>query len=385
VRPLLRPTPRLALLVLATFALALATHAVRAVRARSSLATGAAEWIWKPLGRSESSPLAFCLVRDFYLDPLPARVRLLVSADEEYVLYLNGRRIGSGRYAGASGTPGTPGTPGRRGTRLDSYEVEEQLTPGVNRLEAEVRSGRGAGGFLLALLDGADGRALLGTDERWRVYQRYHPFLLRGLVPLSPKLQLGTGEDVYSWGLPPLGRWGVPQPGPARPLFPDLTDGRPPLPAIRLVLSDPPAPGLPPVARTVFDFGREVTGYLTLELTPDPVQRAGLLYTGVSGVPAVPGARADGAIITIPGRNGWEAACPRRFRYALVVGLAPLAARVLPMNESADPGALLARGLGPAGSVGVLGITPPALRTPVEDEVWRKFQRVPGVARREDL
>lgn len=360
--------------MLATFALALATHAVRAVRARSSLATGAAEWIWKPLGRSESSPLAFCLVRDFYLDPLPARVRLLVSADEEYVLSLNGRRIGSGRYAGASGKPGT---------RLDSYEVGGELTPGVNRLEAEVRSGRGAGGFLLALLDGADGRALLGTDERWRVYQRYHPFLLRGLVPLSPKLQLGTGEDVYSWGLPPLGRWGVPQPGPARPLFPDLTDGRPPLPASRLVLADPPAPGLPPVARTVFDFGREVTGYLSLELTPDPVQRAGLLYTGVSGVPEVPGARPDGAIITIPGRHGWEAACPRRFRYALVVGLAPLAARVQPVDEAANLGTLLPRA--PAGPVGVLGITPPALRTPVEDEVWRKFQRVPGVARREDL
>ncbi len=337
-----------------------------------SLPTGMAEWIWKPLGRSESSPIALFLVRDFYLDPPPAHGRLLVSADEEYVLYLNGRRIGSGRYAAA---------PGRRGALLDSYEVGDQLTPGVNRLQAEVRSGRGAGGFLLALVDGTTGRPLLGTDESWRIYQRDHPYLLRGLVPLSPKLHLGTGEDVFSWGLPPLGRWGVPTPGPARPLFADLTGGRAPLVATRLVLSDPPAPGLPPVERTLFDFGREVTGYLSLELDPDPVQRAALLFTG-RNLPQVPTAPPDGAVITIPGRGSWEAAEPRRFRYALVVGLSPVAARVHSVEEAI---ALPPRALRAPEPKGVLGITPPALRTPVEDEVWRKFERVPGVARGEKL
>jgi hypothetical protein len=242
-----------------------------------------------------------------------------------------------------------------------------------------VRSGRGAGGFLLALVDdteGTTGRPLLGTDETWRLYQRDHPFLLRGLVPLSPKLHLGTGEDIFSWGLPPLGRWGVPAPGPARPLFSDLTDGRESLVASRLVLSDPPAPGLPPVLRTLFDFGHEVTGYLSLELTPDPVQRAALLFTGTD-VPKAPGDRPDGAVITIPGRHAWEAAVPRRFRYALVVGLSPLAARVHSVEETR---AFPPEALHVPEPVGVLGITPPALRTPVEDEVWRKFERVPGVA-----
>jgi hypothetical protein len=315
-------------------------------------------------------------VRDFDLDPPPAHGRLLVAADEEYVLYLNGRRLGSGRYSGSGGF-------GRRWTRLDTYEAGDWLTPGGNRLVAEVRSGRGAGGFLLALVDGVGGRPLLGTDGRWRVYRRDHPFLLRGLVPLSPKLILGTGEDVYSWGLPPLGRWGVPTAGPVRPLFPDLAGERSPLAASRTALADPPAPGLPPVPRTLFDFGREVTGYLHLEVTPDEVQRAGLLYIGVEGVPALSEARPDGAVITIPARRGWEDASPRRFRYALVVGLAPVAARVQPVDEkAAEP--LLPRVL-QTSPVGVLGLVPPPLRTPVEHEVWRKFQRVPGVAGREEL
>ncbi len=33
---------------------------------------------------------------------------------------------------------------------------------------------------------------------------------------------------------------------------------------------------------------------------------------------------------------------------------------------------------------GVLGIVPPPLRTPVEDEVWRELEGVPGVAGREE-
>ncbi|MEA2695354.1 MAG: Alpha-L-rhamnosidase N-terminal domain [Acidobacteriota bacterium] len=370
---------RTALWVLAVFALALGTRAVRAVRARGSLPTGSAEWIWTPLARNESSPVAFCLVRDFDLDPPPVHGRLLVAADEEYVLYLNGRRIGSGRYSAAAA--------GRRGTLLDSYEVGDELTPGGNRLLAEVRSGRGTGGFLLALVEGLSGRPLLGTDLRWRVYRRDHPFLLRGLVPLSPKLILGTGEDVSSWGLPPMGRWGVPAAGPGRPLFADLVGDRAPLTARRTVLSDPPAPGLPPVPRTLFDFGRLVTGYLHLEVKPDEVQRAGLLYTRVEGVPEISAVRPDGAVITIPARHGWEDACPRRFRYALVVGLDPIAARVQPVDEGAAAALLAPAAPTPLASrpAGVLGLVPPPLRTPVENEVWREFQRVPGVAGREDL
>jgi hypothetical protein len=357
-----------------TFALALGSHGVEVARARMSIPTGEAEWIWKPLARSESSPVGFYAVRDFTLDPPPANARLLISADQEYILYLNGRRLGSGRYAS-----------GKRGALLDRYEVADRLAPGGNRLLVEVRSGQGTGGLLLALVDGASGRPLLGTDERWRLFRRDHPFLLRGLVPISPKLELGEGEDIFSWGLPPMGRWGVPTVGPERPLYPDLVGHLPAVAAPRpLLLTHSLGRDLPPVPRTVFDFGHEVTGYLHLTLAPDRVQRAGLLFTGIDAVPDPLDLRPAGAIITIPDRHGWEDASPRRLRYVLVVGLQPAGAEIQPVAEgrAADLAALLP---GEERTEGVLGIVPPALRTPVEDEVWRKFERVPGIARREKL
>ena len=346
---------------------------MRAVWARSTLPTGGAEWIWKPLARDESSPLGFYAVRDFRLDPVPAGARLLISADEEYLLYLNGRRLGSGRYSA-----------GRHGALLDTYAVEDELAPGGNRLMVEVRSDKGTGGLLLALVDGR-GRTFLGTDESWRLFRRDHPFLLRGLVPLSPKLAPGRGEDSFSWGLPPLGRWGRPEVGPRRPLYRELIGDLSPEAAPRpVVWTSPLGPELPPVPRTIFDFGREVTGYLHLEIPPVSEQRAGLLFTASRGVPDPLSERPSGAVITIPDRHGWEDACLRRFRYVMVVGLSPRGARVQPV-ASGDPGQIAALLPREVRTPGVLGIEPPPLRTPVENEVWRKLQGVPGVARREEL
>ena len=88
------------------------------------------------------------------------------------------------------------------------------------------------------------------------------------------------------------------------------------------------------------------------------------------------------APVLIPsGRHDWVDAHPRRFRYAVVVGLPKMGkaiiAGVLPAParpEPRDPGDLK-----------VFGVEGPPLRTPVEDEVWSKLQRLAGVARREEL
>jgi len=91
-------------------------------------------------------------------------------------------------------------------------------------------------------------------------------------------------------------------------------------------------------------------------------------------------------MVVMAGRRTWMDAWPRRFRYALVVGLGDaLSARVQEVDPVAAAG-LVAPPAGADSGRGVLGIVPPpALRTPVEDEVWRQLQGVPGVAGRKDL
>lgn len=354
----------LAIAVLAVLALAVGARFVPILVARASLPTGEAQWIWKKVGRNSKGPLAFYAVRDFELEKVPDRARLLAVADEEYILSLNGKRVGSGAY--------------RPDGRLDVYEVGPLLRPGGNRLIAELRSGRGAGGFLARLEDAGSGEPLVWSDERWQLFDRYRAGLFRGWLPLGKG---SGGEPAFCWGYPPTGRWGKPTASPEKPLFAALTQGASPLPGAsgggRLPGFDLRGP------RVVFDWGREVTGYLSLDLPPGETQGVGLLFTGT----AMPDPSRDpgAAVLIVPGSPTWQDARPRRFRYAVILGLErPLRARVRPVDAT-RVAPLLANPDPTYSEDGVLGIEPPPLRTPVEDEVWRKFQRVPRVAGREEL
>jgi hypothetical protein len=348
--------PRRALLVtLAVLLLALATRALPVMRARSSPA-GEAQWIWKPIGRRDYQPAAFYAIRDFDLASPPARARLVATADEEYILTLNGKRIAAGAYE-----PGAP---------LDVYEVGPLLLTGGNRLVAELRSSRGAGGFLAYLEDEATGRQLLATDERWRIFPRHRLGLVRGWLPI------GNGKPAFCWGQPPLGRWGNPRPGRPQPL---LARG-PLLPALAarpqtLALGSAAEKARPPGSPILYDWGREVAGRLALDLPPGKRLGVALLFTGA----APPDPLADepsGSVLIQPGRHDWLDARPRRFRYALLVGLTrPAAAAVLPAPARPVP----------KPAAGVFGLAGPPLVTPVEDEVWSKLERFTGVARRKKL
>ena len=341
------------------FALALATRALPGLRARS-LPTGRAEWIWRPIDRLDHSPTAFYAVRDFSLDDPPARARLLVTADEEYVLTLNGQRIGTGAF-----DPAAP---------LDVYEVGPLLLPGGNRLLVELRSARGVGGLLASLVDAADGRQIVKTDASWRIFPRHEPGLPLGWLPI------GGGAPALSWGIPPVGRWGRPRAGETRPLLADAT--APPLPAIPaatvlpFALPDGLNDGGSPDPAVLYDWGRPVEGFLTFDVRPLETQGTALLFTG-EAPPDPLKARPTAAVLIQPGRRDWLDARPRRFRYALLVGLgARAAAAVLPARARPAPKPLDGE---------VFGIQGPPLRTPVEDEVWSKLQRLPGVARRKEL
>jgi hypothetical protein len=341
--------------------LAAAAHLRPVLRARS-LPTAAARWIWKPIDHLDHNPTAFYAARDFRLGSPPARARLMITADEEYVVTLNGKRIGAGAFE-----PGAP---------LDAYEVGPLLLPGGNRLMVELRSGRGGGGLLASLIDEATGRQLVKSDESWRILPRHELGLVRGWLPI------GRGEPAQSWGYPPIGRWGKPRVGAPRPILADTAG--PPLPAASMRPFPLPAglaEGGSPGAPILYDWGRPVEGYLTLATPPGKDLGLALLFLGADGEPPPDplSARPTAAVLILPGRHDWMDARPRRFRYALLVGLMrTAAAAVLPVPPGVvhPPRPVEDR---------VFGFQAPPLRTPVEDEVWSKLQRFPGAARGKDL
>jgi hypothetical protein len=307
--------------------------------------TGAAEWIWAALPRRSTDPAAFWAVRDFTLAEVPPAVELLALADEEYVAWLNGQRVGSNRY--------------RPGARLDRYAVAELLLPGANRLAVELRSSAGAGGFLAALTAG-EGEPVLVTDGSWRVLRRHHPGLLPAWQPLT------DGEPPESLGRPPVGRWGVPVAGPTRPLA---------LAAAALCQPVAPRARADEDGATVFDWGGEVYGYLTVRRAPAPAggPEVALFLTGDR--PRRPLGEPEAALplVALPGSPEWTDTVPRRFRYATVTGLAGLGgAAVLPVDPRAAP--RLPRAV-PPDRRGVFGIQPPPYLTPAEKRVRRRLDR----------
>jgi len=361
-------------LVLGVALLALGTRAFAALRARLVLPTGSAQWIWVARDRTDRSPTAFYAVRDFDLDSPPDRARLLAVADPEYVLSLNGKRIGAGQYQAGAGEPVA---------KLDVYEVGDLLQPGGNRLVAELRSDRGAGGFLAVLQDDR-GHILVRTDGEWRIVKRHHFGLLRGWLPLGPPLGSRYGlesEPAFSWGLPPTGRWGRPVAGPVKPRLLELLQDRPAAAAQTVA---PRIPALPAGAArhmVLFDWGREVAGYLTFQMPAGEGLKTALLFVG-NHPPDPLQETPNGAVLAMTGRRSWMDARARRFRYVLVIGDRPLAARVLPVDPKQAAG--LFDETSRQQALGVFGIEPPPLRTPVQDEIWRKLQRVSSVGGRKD-
>ena len=359
-----------ALTALAAVVCALAVRSVSALAARLDMPTGGAQWIWVARDWRDLTPVAFYAVHDFEVEEPPARARLLAMADEEYVLTLNGRPVGTGRW--------------QRGGGLDVYEVGPLLQPGLNRLIAELRSASGSGGFLASLDDPATGRHLARTDESWRMVRRHELGLVRGWVTLTGPGAVES-EPAFCLGYPPTGRWGRPTAGRAKPRLDEFLRGRPvPAVSMRPTRFATRVPERPQPPQVLFDWGREVTGYLDLAMARSDRLGMALLYTGAAPPDPLAGPPAAD-ILLLPGEGRWLDAQPRRFRYVLVVGASGAReARVLPV----DP-AVLARFPPPRGTTrspvgGVLGVVPPPLRTPVEDEVWRELEGVPGVAGRKE-
>jgi hypothetical protein len=359
------------LAIVLTFLLAVAfgQRSIRRWIALVKSPVGAAQWIWAPRVGEHEGPLAFYVVKDFEIGSVPAGSRLLCLADESYLAYLNGQLVGSGRY--------------RTGAPLDAYDVTSLLEPGLNRLTFELRSGRGVGALLASLeLGPAAGRREVVTGDDWRVFWRFRSEIF-GLEPLE------GGAGVRTWGPPPSGRWRTPPSVRELPLRSELVGQAMAVEPVnawawngeRWHRVRPRRRGMAPVPSgpmVMFEWDPPRVGYLYVHQRTSRAKPA-LLFAGLER-PVPDEEHPDGHILPVPGRSGWTESLPRAIRYALVVGAsAPVSTALQPVDS-----ALATPLLAPRGTLGVFGLDPPLLRTPVEDEVWRQVEGVARAAGREE-
>ncbi len=363
-----RPGRTAILLVVGVALLAAGERGLRVLRRQAGSQTGSALWIWAPGAPPGDGGLTFFAVRDFELDRPPDAARLLAAVDEEGIVFLNGTQVGSTRFWD--------------GGSLAAWEVGSLLRRGRNRLTVEARSGRGAGGLLVSLRPTpgeGESAAAAGSGRSWRVYRDFDPALL------DPEAELDEGEPARVWAAPPTGRWGLPPVGETRPLLEDLLAG-PPLVAGRATVR-PRGGGEPrplgkrarrPGAAITFDWGREVTGYLVIAQAGVRGARA-LVWTGTRPPSRDPLGREKPTtyVVNPPGRRWWLDTVPRTFRYVTVVGIGGFSgAKVFPVDGGGAAGPV-ATNRGEV-ATGVLGLEPPPLRAPVEDEIRRELERLAG-------
>ena len=341
----------------AALALALLLAGGTVVAERLFKTEGGARWIWAHGDYNTGQPLAFYAVREVEL-AAPGPGRIAITADESYLLYVNGQRLGAGSYRAAAA--------------LDVYDVGAYLEAGVNRIVVELASSRGAGG-LLARIELAD-REPIVTDRSWRIFRHHDHSLLRGWSHLT------GGETPKIWGPARTGRWrlatgrprpipfqGFPPPGRAHPTrhrlyrttaWSALDDRR------RIPVLGP---------QQIFDWGREVAGYLSCDLRSGD-GLPGLLYVGAE--PPDPTRRPpDAVIMPIPGRRFWQDAQARRFRYALLVGVQPLRRVEVDLLDREPPEVVAELFAAPSGRHGVFDLQPPRSYSTVDEAVWNRLEK----------
>lgn len=306
----------------------------RWLRSRYGLPTQGAQWIWVADAARAAKPVAVWAVRDVDVgDRRPAYARLLITADEEYLAWVNGRLVGAGTYVARA--------------PMDELILDGVLDAGWNRVVIELRSVRGAGGLLASLEVGDAAQQgqrsqVLRTDENWRIYRERREGLLEGWSAAD------GGKPPVVWQVPPTGRW----PAPAEvqevpPLYERLGTARS---AARIVsLHAPCAPSCtggqgeaggeeeggeePLDTAFLIDFAEAGVGFLELDMKA-PAEHSYQVRLG-DRLADLYGERAL-LLSSIPfaGSSVWRASHALPFRYALVQGVESVsAARFLPVHE----------------------------------------------------
>lgn len=368
---LVRAAVRRPLLFFAGFALlALLAGAAESgwavLRSKISEPSLGARWIWAHDAGRTGMPRTFYAARDFELPEGVERAWLSIAADETYVLWVNGRAVGSGFW-----NEGPP----RHGKAADLYELSDWLERGKNRLVVELRSSSGAGGLLANLFLGDREQPVLRTDGDWRIFRKAEPRLLRGLAAIE---EIEGGERPKLWQWPPTGRWRLdrvaarPDLRPEDPLhYRALCPRRLRFPGAGASWSELPASpacDAPDVSDlSLWDFGEVVDGVLEMGLDPfeEPLPALLHFFTEEPGHD-LNQRRPEVILQAAPGAWSWRDSAVRRFRYLAIVGARPEAfLRVLP--ASAEQQKAYAP---PAPPQGVFGLPAPAGSTPLERSIW---------------
>ncbi len=122
-----------------------------------------AQWIWSPEHAKGAIPEVSCYFRKVFTARNPIRVQATIAADDQYELYVNGHKIGTGQSA----------------RELDEYNITKQIRPGRNTIAVRVANQRGSTAALVArifLREKDDGWVTYSTDKTWRTNIRPFPF-----------------------------------------------------------------------------------------------------------------------------------------------------------------------------------------------------------------
>ena len=141
-----------------------------------------ASWICHPQGRRTADPAMFVYSRSFELPEVPADARIQLTADDGYILVVNGKEVA------------------RRGSGWQQtalHEVTSLLKAGKNKIELSVMNENGPTALIAELrCDMADGKKILiKTDKGFSVRQS------EGKGKLAPE------TAAMELGIPPIGPW----------------------------------------------------------------------------------------------------------------------------------------------------------------------------------
>jgi len=121
-----------------------------------------AEWIWSSSHSKTNVPRTACYFRKAFSLSKPEKGQIAIVADDEYELYINGRRVGSGNNS----------------KKLTSYDVTRFLSSGRNTIAVKVTNTSGKTAALAARVQVKQQQAewvTYSTDMTWRTNLRPLP------------------------------------------------------------------------------------------------------------------------------------------------------------------------------------------------------------------